>query len=220
MSQHSLLHGQNRCDAECKAKRVGAARNGTAGSPLCVPKAAPPTPLTVDDVQEYGKCASETTVSAACERTVPRFEAATGCGGACQLDQQLWLNRSAEFCAFESERTCAATKSPCRLDAAAPAAADVASAPRSGSGDSTIATAPVGSMSGRGHDAAPAPDTILVFTGAAPLPASADAGRASERGSGAEASAPVATPNSTIARSDCGWLAAALLMFAATVQMA
>jgi uncharacterized membrane protein YgcG len=100
--------------AECEVKSLGQARNGTAGRDICVPKGSPATPLTLDDLQEYNECASET--SNACRTAQSKFEAATGCGAKCDLDFQKWNDRTATYCAdVQSEEACAVYKAPCSL---------------------------------------------------------------------------------------------------------
>jgi hypothetical protein len=112
-------------------KEVGAARNGTAGSPVCVPNGAPSTPITLDDVQEYNDCSSKAAGSSSCRNTTQRFEKDTGCGQSCQVDLLQWIDRVTLFCShITDEEKCTATKAPCAVPAS-PAGATSSAAPTS-----------------------------------------------------------------------------------------
>jgi hypothetical protein len=120
-------------------KSVGAARNGTAGRPICVPRGTPATPITEDDIQAYNDCSAGTAKECA---NITSFWEATGCGSDCVTDVGLYGGRTGKFCqAVRDEHRCARTIAPCYLPgtpmppAASPAAAiPAAAAPAPGPG--------------------------------------------------------------------------------------
>ena len=104
--------------AACQQKILGASANGTVpATTICVPAGAPKTAATVDDLETYNTCLStlEAARPASCEGSMSKFEAATGCGAACNKDFSYFKDRLKTFCSGLPEEECEFTVAPCQL---------------------------------------------------------------------------------------------------------